>query len=203
MSTQEDTVPEGYMKNSQGHLVPLAQVKEVDKIRDYLVSKLVKDAKIIADNTEKFKGICYEHIASFISLAAQEHGVEIGGDKGNVTLTSFDGRFRICRANDDMIEFNESITIARELIFELIKQWSEGSNANIVAIVHKAFETDKNGHLSVAKILSLKSVQIEDAQWKKAMDIIGASIQVWQTKTYIRFYEKDANGKFVQVALGN
>jgi len=201
--SNEDKIPEGYLKNSQGHLVPEGQVKEIDKIRAYLVTKLVTEAKQISSNVEKFKGICYEELASFVSLAAQEHGVEIGGDKGNVTLTSFDGRFRICRANDDQIEFNESITIARELIFELIKQWSEGSNANIVAIVHKAFETDKNGHLSVAKILSLKSVQIEDAQWKKAMDIIGASIQVWQTKTYIRFYEKDQNGKFVQVALGN
>jgi hypothetical protein len=179
------------------------QVKEIDKIRAYLVANLVTEAKQIAANVEQFKALCYERIKSFIELAAQEHGVEIGGDKGNVTMTSFDGRYRICRANDDQIEFNESITIAREMIFELIKQWSQGSNANIVAIVHKAFETDKNGHLSVAKILSLKSVQIEDAQWKKAMDIIGASIQVWQTKTYIRFYEKDANGKFVQVALGN
>jgi len=191
------------MKNSLGHLVPLAQVKEIDKLRDQVVSKLVKDAKIIADNTQKFKAICFEHVASFIEVAAQDHGVDIGGDKGNVTLTSYDGRYRICRANDDVIEFNESITIAREMIFELIKQWSEGSNANIVAIVHKAFETDKNGHLSVAKILSLKSVHIDDAQWKKAMEIIGDSIQVWQTKTYIRFYEKDANGKFAQIALGN
>jgi hypothetical protein len=201
--SNEEKIPEGYLKNSQGHLVPEGQVKEIDKIRAYLVTKLVTEAKQISSNVEKFKGICYEELASFVSLAAQEHGVEIGGNKGNVTLTSFDGRFRICRANDDQIEFNESITIARELIFELIKQWSEGSNANIVAIVHKAFETDKNGHLSVAKILSLKSVQIEDAQWKKAMDIIGASIQVWQTKTYIRFYEKDQNGKFVQIGLGN
>jgi hypothetical protein len=201
MSTQD--VPEGYMKNSLGHLVPLDQVKEIDKIRAYLVANLVTEAKQISANVEHFKALCYERIKSFIELAAQEHGVEIGGDKGNVTMTSFDGRYRICRANDDQIEFNESITIAREMIFELIKQWSQGSNANIVAIVHKAFETDKNGHLSVAKILSLKSVQIEDAQWKKAMDIIGASIQVWQTKTYIRFYEKDQNGKFVQVALGN
>jgi hypothetical protein len=201
--SNEEKIPEGYLKNSLGHLVHEGQVKEIDKIRAYLVTKLVTEAKQIASNVEKFKGICYEEIASFVALAAQEHGVEIGGDKGNVTMTSFDGRYRICRANDDQIEFNESITIAREMIFELIKQWSEGSNANIVAIVHKAFETDKNGHLSVAKILSLKSVQIEDAQWKKAMDIIGASIQVWQTKTYIRFYEKDQNGKFVQVALGN
>lgn len=202
MST-EDKIPEGYLKNSQGHLVPEGQVKEIDKIRACLVTRLVTDAKQISSNVEKFKAICYQELASFVALAAQEHGVEIGGDKGNVTLTSFDGRFRICRANDDQIEFNESITIARELIFELIKQWSEGSNANIVAIVHKAFETDKNGHLSVAKIMSLKSVQIDDAQWKKAMDIIGASIQVWQTKTYIRFYEKDQNGKFVQIGLGN
>lgn len=202
MSTQ-DQVPAGYMKNSQGHLVPLDQVKEVDKIRDELVSKLVKDAKIISDNTQKFKDACYTHIASFVGLAAQEHGLTIGGNKGNLTITSYDGRYRICRANDDLIEFNESITIAREMFFKLIEEWSKESNSYIVALVHNAFSTDKNGHLSMAKILSLRSAEVDHPEWKKAIDIINKSLQVWQTKTYIRFYEKDPNGKFVQIALGS
>jgi len=202
MSTQEQ-VPDGYMKNSQGHLVPLAQVKEVDKIRNELVSKLVKEAKTIADQAQRFKDSCYTNIASFVELAAQEHGMEIGGGKGNLTITSYDGRYRICRANDDLIEFNESITIAREMFFKLIEEWAKESNSYIVAVVHNAFATDRNGHLSMAKILSLRSAPVDHPEWKKAIEIINQSIQVWQTKTYIRFYEKDENGKFVQVALGS
>lgn len=191
------------MMNGQGHLVPIERVKEVDKLRDYLVTKCCQQAQQMAEKVDEFKRGCYVDIADFVSLAALDHGVEIGGDKGNITITSYDGRYRICRAKDDQIDFNESITIARELIFSLIHKWSEGSNANIVAIVHKAFETDKDGHLSVAKILALKSVKIDDPDWIGAMQIIDQSIHVMQTKTYLRFYERNAEGKYVQIALGN
>ncbi len=33
------------------------------------------------------------------------------------------------------------------------------------------------------------------------MDLISESIQVNATKEYLRFYERDASGKYVQIAL--
>lgn len=202
MNKEKTKVPDGYMENGQGNLVPIGNVRELDKLRNELVNEIMGMAMEAADYIAELKRKCQDRVTGFVALAAQEHGMEYGGEKGNVTLTSYDGKRRIIRAMDDVITFNEGVTVAREIILKLVGQWSEGANANITALVHKAFETDRNGHLSAAKLMGLYSVKIEDAEWEKAMKAIRESVQVVSTKSYIRFYERDADGKWVQVALG-
>ena len=196
------TVPEGYMEDGQGNLIPMRNVRELDKIRDALVRELIGKAGHVAEVARAFKGEAQGRITAFVSLAAQEHGVEMGGEKGNVTLTSFDGRYKVKRAMDDVITFNEGVTVARQIFFRLVAKWSEGSNANLAAIVHKAFETDKDGHLSVSKLMMLNTVEIDDPDWKRAMEAIRQSIQVVSTKSYVRFYERGEDGGYRQIAIG-
>ena len=193
---------DGYMKNAQGHLVPVANVKEIDKVRDEIVRKMVEGARLLAEHSRQFREVCFGEVGHFVELAAMEHGVTLGGDKGNLTLTSFDGTLRVTRASDEQITFTEGMTVARKLIFDCIDKWSDGANTNLAALVRKAFETDKAGHLSASKIMGLLSYQIEDDDWRKAMDVIRESVQVIGTKTYIRFYEREAGGEFKQIALG-
>lgn len=190
-----------YMKNAQGHLVPVANVKELDKIRDRLVIDMVLSAKERANQIAQFKSSCHEHIASFIELAAQDHNCAMGGQKGNVTLHSFDGRYRIVRAKDDRVVFNEGLTIGRQKVMACVDGWKEGAKKHLVTIVNRHFETDKDGHLSVSKVMGLFSYQIDEPDWLEALDVIRKSIQVVDTKTYIRFYERDDLGKYVQISL--
>jgi hypothetical protein len=190
-----------YMENAQGHLVPIENVKEIDKIRDTLVFSMVMDAKERAIEIAQFKTSCHVQIASFVSLAAQDHNLNMGGKKGNVTLHSFDGRYRVVRAKDDRIVFNEGLTIGRQKILACVKKWTEGANKHIAAIVNRAFETDKAGHLSASKVMSLFAYNIDDPEWTEALEAIRSSIQVVDTKSYVRFYERDAQGNYVQIAL--
>lgn len=91
---------EKYMTNAQGHLVPLARVDEVDKLRDETVMELVGRARELSGNLKNEKSRMLDDIAAFISLSGEKYGAKIGGEKGNVTLTSYDGRFkvqRVCR----------------------------------------------------------------------------------------------------------
>ncbi len=127
--------------------------------------------------------------------------MQIGGEKGNLVLTSFDGRYRILRAMDETVEFSEGLTVARSIIDGCIKRWSAGADANLVALIRKAFEADKAGRISVARVLSLLSVEIDDPEWRRAVDVIRQSIQVQASKVYLRCYERDHNGKYVQIAL--
>lgn len=190
-----------YMKNAQGHLVPVANVKEIDMLRDGLVKELVTTAKIQAGHVANFKGYCHSQIADFISLAAQDHNLTMGGQKGNVTLHSFDGQYRVVRAKDDRIVFNEGLTIGRQKVLACVKKWTEGANKHIAAIVNRAFETDKAGHLSASKVMSLFAYNIDDPEWTEALEAIRSSIQVVDTKSYVRFYERDALGNYQQIAL--
>lgn len=197
----QNNTPVGYMKNAQGHLVPMENVKEIDKIRNSLVLTLILSAKDLSAEGVKFKEKCHRQIASFIELAAQDHNVQMGGQKGNVTLHSFDGQYRIIRAKDDRVVFNEGLTIGRQKVLACVKKWTEGANKHIAAIVNRAFETDKAGHLSASKVMSLFAYQIDDPEWTEALEAIRSSIQVVDTKSYVRFYERDALGNYQQIAL--
>ena len=91
------TIPDGYMENAQGHLVPLAQVKEIDLARHELVMEKVAKAQELQRQLGEFKAEVMDDIEAFIALSAEKYGASVGGKKGNVTLASFDGRFQIKR----------------------------------------------------------------------------------------------------------
>ena len=42
-------VPEGYMQNAKGHLIPADKVKPVDKLRDEEVRGMIKVAKMLRE----------------------------------------------------------------------------------------------------------------------------------------------------------
>ena len=196
-----DAIPKGYMVNGQGHLVPVTAIREIDLFRDDLVCSLIKEVKLRSAETANFKAQCQAQISSFVEVAAQEHGVSMGGSKGNISLTSFDGRFKVIRAIDETIQFTEGLVVARELIERCIQRWSTGANANLVALINKAFETDRAGNLSTSRVLGLASVKIDDDEWCKAIEAINQSVQVASTKSYVRFYERNEVGQYVQIPL--
>ena len=54
-TTTQPAVPEGYMRNSTGHLVPIAQVREQDLLRDQVARELVAQALQINESLKQFK----------------------------------------------------------------------------------------------------------------------------------------------------
>lgn len=190
---------EGYMTDTKGRLVPEGNVREIDKLRDELVKKLAADAKEAAAADAERERRAMASVASFVSLAAQDYGVDMGGRKGNVTLLSYDGSLKVIRAMDDSIGFTEGLNVAREMIDRCIKAWSEGANAKIIALVNSAFTADRQGNLSAAKVLGLAQVKIDDPDWQKAMDALRDSVRVVETKAYLRVYERGADGKYNQI----
>jgi len=200
-TTEETKAPDGYRVNALGHLVPEDQIREVDKLRDDLVRRMIGRAKECSEAVSRFRLFCRMEVSAFLELAAEEHGVKMGGEKGNLTLSSFDGSFRIVRAVDERIEFTEGLAVAREIIERCIARWSAGADGNLVALVRQAFEADKAGNLSTARVLALLSVRLEDAEWQQGMAALRDSIRVAGSKAYVRFYERDASGKYNQIPL--
>lgn len=195
-------IPEGYMENGLGHLVPVANVAELDKLRDETVRRMVDAAEAVGRMVARFRAQASADVAAFCELSAQEFGAEIGGEKGNVTMTSYDGSMKVVRARADEITFTEAVRVTRELCFRCIEKWSEGVNANLATVVRKSFETDRNGHLSAAKILSLRSYEIrDDPDWDAAMRALDGAIQVIGSRQYVRFYRRGPDGKYAQVGV--
>lgn len=191
-------IPDGYMMDTKGRLVPLDMVSELDQTRDGLVRELVAEAKATQKVLASFKIKAMDDTQAFIELSGEQYGVKIGGDKGNVKLYSFDGKYRIERSMSDYIVFDERLQIAKELIDECVREWTGDSRSEVKALVEHAFKTNSEGKISTQRVLGLRRLKIDHPIWNKAMAAIGDSMQVIETKAYLRVYERDEKGQGYQ-----
>lgn len=194
-------VPEGYRLKANGTLVPESQVKEIDALRDDLVTSLVEKAKQVQQGLAEFKVEAMSQIRDFVDLSAEEYDVKYGGTKGNVSLLSFDGKYKLMRAVGEHRVFDERIQAAKAKIDECIHRWAEGSNDNIKALVEHAFRVNKQGHIDLNSVLNLRSLNIDDPDWNEAMEAIADSVQITGTSSYLRIYERQENGQYKQFPL--
>jgi hypothetical protein len=202
MSTlRETTIPEGYLKNGSGHLVPVELVSEIDKTRNNLVLEIVSKAADLRALMADFKADAFGDIQAFAELSAEKYKVKLGGIKGNLSLTSFDGRYQIKLEKADVKIFDERLQAAKELVDACIHRWTEGSRVEIKALVEHAFQTDKEGKISLGRIYTLMQLDIDDEQWQQAMQALRDSMQVVSTKSYLRIYERNQQGKYEQLPV--
>lgn len=191
--TTENTIPEGYRADAKGCLVPESMIKPIDRARDELVQELARQAKGVSDNLRDFKARVFADINAFVDLSAEQYDVKLGGKKGNLTLFSFDGAFKVQVAIAEHMVFDERLQAAKHLIDECIIDWSQGSRDEIKVLVQSAFQTDKEGKINTGRVLALRRLDIRDEKWQKAMQAIGESLQVVGSKEYVRFYERIGN----------
>lgn len=197
-------VPRGYWEAADGSLVPASKVSDIDKARDKVVKQLVADALVINQELGKFKEIALAAINGFVDHSAKQYGVTMRGaaGKGNVTLTSFDGRLKVERKIADRITFDERLQVAKAAIDDFLGREMKGSNANIRAIVNQYFKVDKLGRVSVGEILKLRQIDIDHPEWQKAMAAVTASMHVSASVVYVRFYRRDdTTGRYEPISL--
>jgi len=201
MSELQNTIPAGYLKNSLGHLVPLQLVSEIDKLRNDLVMEIIGKVDDLRELLSGFKVDTFGEIQAFAELSAEKYKVKLGGIKGNISLYSFDGRYQIKVCQADIKIFDERLQAAKKLVDDCIHRWSEGSRVEIIALVEHAFQTDQEGKISLGRIYTMLQYDIKDEEWQRAMQAVRDSMQIVGTKSYLRIYERNADGKFDQLAL--
>lgn len=187
---QTPEIQPGLWRDAQGRLVPIEMIKPIDQERDRLVRHLVDRAHELHQELAEFKGVAFGDIDAFVDLSAEQYDVQLGGKKGNVTLQTFDGRYKLIRARADTIVFDERLQAARALIDECLADWTEGARPEVTLLINDAFRTDTRGEIRTASVLALRRLAIEDERWKRAMTAIGEACQVASTKSYLRIYER-------------
>jgi len=190
-----------FMTDCQGRQVPEELVKDIDKLRDQTVRRIADEAVKMKDVLNQFKERIRDEIYSFVEKSAGEYGVKWGGKKGNITLNTYDGKYRLLVQMNDNITFDERLQVARELIGKCLNKWSDGARQEIKLLVNDAFQVDKTGKISTARVLGLRRLDIQDKDWQKAMTAITESIQITGTKQYLRVYERDDNGEYQMIPL--
>ena len=201
MTQAANVVLEGFRQNARGHMVPEKTIRE----SDLLIDKFVVDAattwimlqRLIRD----FKVKIFGDVEALLDLVAEKYQVKKGGQKGNVQLFSYDGRYKLIVAVADSISFGPELQAAQQLVSDCLHSWTENSGVELKTVVNAAFAVDAAGKLNVGRILSLRRYAIDNEQWRQAMQAIGDAIMVVGSKQYMRLYQRNDVGAYLAIPL--
>ena len=190
-----------YMTDAKGRMTPVDAIKPIDLLRDETVTGIANKVLALNSVMKAEKETLFELVYDFLELSANEYDTKYGGKKGNVSLFSFDGKYKVQISVSDTIVFDERLQVAKNLIDECIGDWSAGSDTKIMTLVNDAFQVDKEGQVSTYRVLGLRRHDFDHPKWLKAMEAISDAMQVTSTTEYIRVYERDEHGKYQQIPL--
>lgn len=179
-----------YLRDAKGALQPLDSIKPTDLLMDEVVRKISGYAEPLSAEVARFKQHTFDDVDNFCALLAQEYGASVGGKKGNITLTSYDGLLQVKIRMADNVVFGPELQVAKALFDECVLEWSQDSHVNIRALIQRAFNTEKEGLVNRAELLSLIRVQIEDERWARAVEAIRDSMRVIGTKRYVNVFRR-------------
>lgn len=190
---QTDTTPDGYRRDGKGNLTLEANIKPLDRLRDEFVNGLIGKVRLQNAALARLKENTFSEFDAFIELSFAEYGASMGGKKGNVTLYNFDHSCKVEVAVMEHIAFDERLQAAKSLIDACIREWGIDAHPGLMALINDAFQVDKTGKVSTARVLGLRRHDIQDEKWQRAMLAISDSIQSVGSKRYMRFYARIGN----------
>ncbi len=84
-----------YMPDAKGAMVPVGLIKPQHLLEDELVRKVMGHAIALSEQVSRFKEHTFDDLGAFEALLAQEYESTVGGAKGNKTLSTHDGLFKV------------------------------------------------------------------------------------------------------------
>jgi hypothetical protein len=186
-------------KNHRGETVPAQYVSKFDKKKEVVVARIAKRAEELNKALKAFKEAAITDTDMLYQLMFTERNMEPKG-KGNATFFSFDKELKVEVVMDEIVDFDDKITLAQAKIQEFLEEKTKGADNDLVLLVNNAFTTTK-GRLDKTRVFSLFSLKITHPKWVEAIDLIKASIAVNNRRKYINISRRDSNDKYVPIQL--
>ncbi len=191
-----------YMQNPKGGLDPIELVKPADLLQDETVRKIMAFARDESARVARFKQNVLNDVADFMAVLLQEYGTKVGGEKGNVTLTSHDSTLKVALQVQERLTFGPELQAAKANVDAYLADLTEDADPVIIKLVQHAFRTDQAGLVNRAELFRLLRLEIADERWQAAMRAIKDSIRVEGTKEHVRFYQRpNARAKWEAVTI--
>lgn len=191
-----------YLTDAKGALVPVELVKPADLLMDEQVRRIMGHARTLHAQIARFKQHTLDDVADLMGLLLQDYGTKIGGEKGNVSLTSYDGTLQVRLQVQERLTFGPELQAAKANVDAYLTELTEDSGPELRGIVAHAFRTDQAGLVNRAELFRLLRYEIADARWQAAMKAIKDSIRVEGTKEHVRFYQRPtARAKWEAVTI--
>lgn len=202
---QEIQIPAGWVRNATGNLQHESEISEQDKLRDRVVMDIATVALRLNSELKALKEKALADIDDLITIAGEKYDMKLGGPKGNVSLLSFDGRFKLKRIHQDSIGYTETMEVAKAKVFECISRWGqtvhEDAHKHLFTLATRAFRPTKNGEISISRVTDMLRAEINDPDWKKAKQAVMDSLIVNGKAVYIQVQERVEGKKYSTILL--
>lgn len=195
------------IQGSNGQEYPVSLLDKQIVKREYLVRRVVSEAKRLSAYVAKKHEAIAQEIQDFLEETADEHGEKW---QGNALLTTLDGTQTIEINVKNQVIYDERLGVAGEKI----RRWLDDKLAGVKdenlrsvleqvsSIAKTALNIDGKGKVDRVKLLQLKKFDFSnEPEWEEAMQLITASEQAIGQKQYIRFKEADGSGKLVGIPV--
>ena len=172
-----------------------------ETLRDEAISNMVSYAKNLHDQLAGFKNSSFEMIETLYKML-QEHSDRHASGKGNVTLDTADGKYRVMFRRSDNTRFDERATQAEAHILDFIaERWGNRDDADAKFI--KRMLERKNGKLDKNRVLDMISMRdnYKEEHWQKGIELLQESIVPDTTKFYAEYYYRSEDGEWLPVVL--
>lgn len=171
-----------------------------ETLRDEAISKMISYALSLNEQLTGFKNSSFEMIETLYKML-QEHSDRHANGKGNVTLDTADGKYRVVYKRSDNTRFDERATQAEAHILDfLTSEYPEGSNTSKLIrslLERKKGALDKN---LVLKLIGMKN-DFNNEHWHKGIELLQESIVPDNTKFYAEYYYRSDDGEWCPILL--
>lgn len=188
-----------HWRDEDGRWVPESLIHIAKQLEDDVVRTIATAALCLSESLSRFKSLSFAEAQALLGQLAADHGVILGGKRGDVYLYSFDRGLRVSVTSQDRVTFGPTIEIAKQLLNEWLQE--EEASAELKAIVASAFALDEQKRLRVSEILRLRRYQVGHPKWVQAMAVIAQSMEPMGKREYLRCHIRDKSGVYTMVPL--
>lgn len=186
-------VPEGFVRNAKGWLLPVAAVKEKDMIEDSYVRDMHLMVAAVEAACRYLRLSAYSEADALVSMIVGDAGGDgSAARRSKVTLQSLDATRRVTIDWRETVAFGPEVAAAKDMVMACVRGWSAGAQQHLVNLAMLAFQTNSAGDLSLSKVASLWRMACDEPEWQQAMAALKESLRATGTTTYLRFHERQS-----------
>ena len=173
-------------KDARGREVPAAYVPAYDKAKDAAAQAIYESWKKEEAALARLWRQTTARIGKIRELAARRDRVALG-KKGNFSFRSFDGKIEIRHDFARNVMFDERLSLAKELIDKAVEEMSETADSDLRELAAAAFRPrGKNRQLDRSRLHDICRMNIRNANWMKAVELIKAAEVENGRREYLR-----------------
>ena len=173
-------------KDAMGNEVPAKYVPAYDKAKDAAAQAIFESWKKEEAALARLWRLTTDRIGKIRELAANRDRVALG-KKGNFSFRSFDGKIEIRHDYARNVIFDERLSLAKELIDKAVEEMSETADSDLRELAAAAFRPrGKNRQLDRSRLHDICRMNIRNANWMKAVELIKAAEVETGRREYLR-----------------